>query len=204
MFFPNRKHVARGVCVLFAAVGMCWAIPAGAADNAPVPEVKTEKQSDADFLKSVAQIDMAEVHLGKLAEQKSANTDVKSFAQQMERDHAKNKAELKKLAAQMGLKLSKQLDAKHQELMDKLQGLSGKKFDEEYVHAMVEGHKDAVSLFENASKDAQNADVKMFAKNTLPMLQEHLRTAQNTQAKIATEAVDTSTPATSGIGKETR
>jgi putative membrane protein len=53
---------------------------------------------------------------------------------------------------------------------------------------MVADHKDAIKEFQKAAQNADDADIKAFASNTLPTLQEHLRMAQETQAKLSTSA----------------
>ena len=39
---------------------------------------------------------------------------------------------------------------------------------------MVKGHKDAISKFEKASKDCDDADIRAWALATLPALRTHL------------------------------
>ncbi len=196
----NRNIYMPRAFAMLACCAMVLTISARAAEPAPTPAAKAEVMTDAEFLMKAAQIDMAEVQLGKLAHEKGGSADVKDFAKHMHADHEKNTAELHKLAGRMKVEMPKALDVKHQELFDKLQKLSGKAFDEEYIKAMVDGHKDAVNLFESSAKNAQNQDVRGFAANTLPKLQEHLRMAQNAQAKMASSDVKQSGASSTGTG----
>jgi putative membrane protein len=43
---------------------------------------------------------------------------------------------------------------------------------------MVTDHEKAVQLFSTEAKEGQDADIKAFANNTLPTLQEHLQMAR--------------------------
>ncbi len=51
---------------------------------------------------------------------------------------------------------------------------SGKAFDKAYVNQMVDDHKKAVKLFEDASQNCKDPDLKAFAAKTLPTLKMHL------------------------------
>jgi putative membrane protein len=68
------------------------------------------------------------------------------------------------------------LPAKEPKLDDKWMK-AGKDLDEDYMEAMVSDHKDAVDLFEKATK-SDDADIAAFAQKTLPTLQHHLDRAK--------------------------
>ena len=65
-----------------------------------------------------------------------------------------------------------------QKTADDLAKKSGKDFDKAYVDAMLDGHKNAVKLFEDASQNCKDADLKAFATKTLPTLKMHLDSIQ--------------------------
>jgi putative membrane protein len=69
-------------------------------------------------------------------------------------------------------------DAMREEV--KLGKLSGDRFDKEYMNHMVSDHKKDVSEFRSASK-SKDAEVKQFASETLPTLEQHLQMAQSIQ-----------------------
>jgi len=62
--------------------------------------------------------------------------------------------------------------------------LSGAEFDRAFINHMVMGHEKAISKFETASENLQDADLKKYAQKTLPVLREHLRMAQKLQSKL--------------------
>lgn len=136
------------------------------------------------FMNTAAAGGMAEVKLGKMAEQKAQNADVKAFAQKMVEDHSKAGDELKQLAEQKKVMLPPDVLPVHKQLMEKLSKLNGADFDKEYVKAMVEDHKKDVTVFENASKTAGDADVKEFATKTLPTLKMNLQLIQGIADKM--------------------
>lgn len=147
---------------------------------------KTTKLSsgDATFVREAAQGGMTEVQLGKLAQSKASDEAVKDFAKKMEQDHSKANEELKKIASDKGLLLAGEIDKKHQSKIDKLEKLSGAKFDKDFMAAMVSDHKDTIKKFESASEKAKDADIKKFAGQTLPTLKSHLQLAESVNAKV--------------------
>ena len=147
---------------------------------------KTTKlsSSDAAFVREAAQGGMTEVRLGKLAQSKANDEAVKDFAKKMEQDHSKANEELKKIASDKGLLLASDVDKKHQAKIDKLEKLSGAKFDKEFMAAMVSDHKDTIKKFETASEKAKDADIKTFASQTLPTLKSHLQLAESVNSKV--------------------
>ena len=147
---------------------------------------KTKPLSDADqdFLKEAAIGGMAEVEMGKLAVTKGSRDDVKKFGQKMIDDHTKAGDKLTELATKKGFAAPKQLDKKHADMLDHLGKLSGKDFDSMYVQHMVSDHDDDVAKFEKESTKADDADVRTFASNTLPVLQGHQKLIKAIDAKM--------------------
>ena len=149
----------------------------------------------ADFVNTVAISDMFEIQSGQLAADKAQNSDVKSFGQEMVDDHSKTSDQLKDLVKDEDIKaqLPAALDDKHQAKIDKLKGLSGKQFDKAYVEMQVKAHEKAVSLFEAYAAAGENDDLKDWAGDTVPTLKEHLKEAQDLNAKVdqVAEANDT-------------
>jgi putative membrane protein len=140
--------------------------------------------SDQQFVTAVGQAGATEVKAGKLAESKSSNADVKSYGALMIKQHTELGDELKKLAAQNGFTFPTGIGADNQQTLDSLAAKSGNEFNTAYAAAMVTTHEGAVGLFENASKNAQNAALKRWATKNLPVIQMHLKMAKELQAKL--------------------
>jgi putative membrane protein len=130
------------------------------------------------FVEKAGQDGMTEVQLGKLAQQKANDADVRSFGSRMVTDHGKANAELTSIAQKKGLKVPTKLDAEHSSMVEELSGKSGAEFDALYSHHMSEAHTKAISLFTDASKGS-DAELAAFAKKTLPTLQEHKKMADS-------------------------
>jgi len=139
--------------------------------------------SPESFLSDVAEGGMTEVELGKLAQTKSKNPDIKKFGQMLVEDHSKANAEAKTLAGKKNINLPTGMGS-HQSTFDKLKGLNGDDFDKEFVSDMVDDHEKDVSTFQKESQNSTDPDVKAFAAKTLPVLQKHLDTIKGIQSKM--------------------
>jgi len=117
-------------------------------------------ESDRSFVRDLAIANMAEVDLGKLAMERSSNPDVKKFGQMMIDDHTQAEQKLDAVAAAQNLTVPTAMDEKHRGLHEKLAGLRGVAFDQEYASAMVDGHEDVLSKLESRIDGAVIADWK--------------------------------------------
>jgi putative membrane protein len=173
-------------------IALAGALAAPAAAQPPRPQkmpnptgtTGTVAVPDRAFAREAALGSMAEVELGKLAQEKATNPDVKRFAERMVTDHSKANDELKQWADANHVTLPTQLDAKHKATRDKLEKLSGAAFDKAYMRDMLTDHKTDVAKFKTESNRAQNDGLKDWAGKTLPTLQEHLKQAQETASKV--------------------
>ena len=145
--------------------------------------------ADQTFVKKAAQGGMAEVELGKLATQKASSEDVKKFGQRMVDDHTKANDQLKQIAGTKGVTLPTELDSKDQALKDRLSKLDGEKFDQAYMKNMVRDHTKDVSEFRKESTSGKDSDLKSFASQTLPTLEDHLKEAKNIAPKQDKQAM---------------
>jgi putative membrane protein len=174
--------------VLMASIGaasFCSSL-AHAQTGAPVTtKADAPPISDPKFIEQATAAGKAEVEAGKIAAQKATNPDVKSFAQEMIRDHEKANAELAKLADKSGApptgsKGSPPLDAAGaagKQSAQSLSGLSGAQFDREYMITQVKDHEEAVKLYETQAASSKDEQLRNFATAQLPVLKQHLERA---------------------------
>lgn len=126
------------------------------------------------FFETAASANQLEIDASKLALERATDPALKSFAQKMVKDHSKAGAELKALASKKGFAVETKLLRRHQMMLDDLASEKpGAAFDDAYRDTMIVSHKEAVSLFDEMSRDAKDPDVKAFAAKTLPTLQSH-------------------------------
>jgi len=141
-------------------------------------------QHDQNFMENAIQGSYAEIEASKLALQKGSSSEVKEFAQTMINDHGKMAKEASALASTKGYNPPEGPSAAQKGEAAALKALSGGAFDAMYVNRIgVAAHEKTVEMFEQASSEADDPDVKAMIDKTLPTLREHLKMAQalNTQ-----------------------
>lgn len=153
---------------------------------------------DRKFVEDAAKGGLAEVQLGQLAAQKAQSPEVKQFGQKMVDDHGKANDKLKQIASSKGVDLPADLDRSARREYDKLSKMNGDDFDREYMKHMVSDHKKDVKDFADEAKSGKDADVRSFASETLPTLQQHLQMAQQADAAVHAASRSSSTMNTSG------
>jgi putative membrane protein len=163
-------------CFSFAFAQQSASSPSASASGKSSPMLTS---ADAKFMKEAADGGLAEMELGQLATEKASSEDVKNFGQRMVDDHGKANDKLKDLASQKSVTLPDQPSAKHKTIKMRLEKMFGTQFDQAYVAEMTKDHKKDVAEFERESKSAHDPDVKNFAIETLPTLQDHLKQIQN-------------------------
>ncbi|MEH2163175.1 MAG: DUF4142 domain-containing protein [Nostoc sp.] len=135
----------------------------------------TLSSSDRQFVTEAAQGGLAEVQLGRLASQRGTSKAVKQYGQQMVKDHTQVNNQLKQLAVQKGVTLPTTIGSKNQQVKQRLSQLSGSKFDRQYLNQMLQDHQKDVAAFQKEAEQGQDTDVKAFAAQALPTLQQHLQ-----------------------------
>jgi putative membrane protein len=142
---------------------------------------------DATFYKKAAEGGMAEVELGKLAQEKSAAAGVKEFGAMMVTDHSAANDKLKAIAVKKNIKLPTSPSMGQMATKTKLEVLSGDAFDKSYIKGMVEDHREDIKEFQTEATSGQDADAKAYAAATLPTLKAHLK---KIRAIAAAQGVD--------------
>ncbi|HEY8461263.1 MAG TPA: DUF4142 domain-containing protein [Blastocatellia bacterium] len=160
--------------------------PTGAASPTGSPVALTSFEKD--FMTNAARGSMLEVQLGRLAGEKGSSADVKQFGERMVTDHTQLGQRLQQTASNLNFTPEQQLSLEQQNTVSRLEKLSGKAFDREYMKTMVSEHGKDISEFERAANQATNPDIKQFASEALPTLREHERIAREISAKLGGKA----------------
>jgi putative membrane protein len=143
--------------------------------------------TDQQFMDFAAQTDMTEANLGQLASSNASRDAVKTYAQMLVTDHTNDYSQLSTIAGKATLVVPKGLDREHSKMVAPFQNLKGAAFDHRYIQEMITGHTKAIAVYTKEGANAQNADVKAYANQTLPTLQKHLDGAKDL-AKANTSA----------------
>jgi putative membrane protein len=160
-----RKFWIAALSILAAVVA--WTSGALAADKA-----------SQKFITEAIQGNLAEIAVGKLAQQKGQSDGVRSFGAQLVSDHTAANDKAMSVAQSMGVSPPNEPNKKQKAVYDRLSKLSGDNFDREFAKAMVDDHKNDIREFEKEAKK-KNDPAAEFANQTLPTLRKHLEMAQS-------------------------
>ncbi len=153
-------------------------------NEAKFDDTNDDKEEDSDYLVAAAEVDMKEIELGKLAQQKSTNPDVQALGKMMVEQHTKALTDLKAAAAKKNISIPEALTEKGQDAYKDLNDKTGHDFDKAYADMMVDGHEKTIEKMEKASEKATDTDIRMWAANMLPALRTHLEHAKMTKEKV--------------------
>ncbi len=165
--------------------------PMGAPAPAPYEQGGTVAASsgqlsshDTTFVNQAAEHGQAEVRLGQLFVQNAQNQSLKDYGQRLIDDHNRLNQQLTQLAAQKGVTVPTAVDMHRQRELDHLASLSGKDFDEKALKDSIRDHERDIRTFQDAAQNSQDPDVKAFAQQALPILQDHLNQARQLEKTL--------------------
>jgi putative membrane protein len=145
--------------------------------------VVLDNNSATMFLMEVSEMQMEEISLGKLAQQKGNTSQVKELGKMMEAEHSRSLTELSDLAQSKTISIPATLTEDSMDVYQKLEAKTGNDFDRAYCKMMVEHHENAIELFEKASTQSEDSEIKTWAAQKLPGLRIHLKRAQECKEK---------------------
>lgn len=130
-----------------------------------------------------------EVANAKLALEESSSQEVKAFANHMINEHEDINAELMALAREKKVQLSRgdELQERVKPLMLKVR--VGEYFDIAYANNQVIAHQQTMRMLQRAV-DSTDDDIVTFARRTLPVIEQHLRMAEQLVAATAETKTD--------------
>ena len=136
-------------------------------------------RADRKFIDDAANSGMFEVQVAQLAASKASDGNVKTFAGMLVDQHTAANNELVKIANARGVELPAAPRRALRRDIEKLGKKNGAEFDREFVREVgIKAHEKDIKMFQKASKDVKDAELKAFVDRTLPHLQEHLAAAE--------------------------
>ena len=156
----------------------CFVVAVGLSASAALAETQGTKANKTDevFIKEAMEGDLAEVNMGKLAQEKTQSQGVKDFGKMLEQDHGEHSQKVQSKAQELGVTPPQEPNTTQKSMYDRLSKLSGGQFDDQFVKAMVADHKKDIAKYDKEAKS--KGPLADFAKETLPTLEHHLQTAE--------------------------
>jgi putative membrane protein len=163
---------------IFSAYG-CANEKKEAANREKKEDLKSKEwaKKDAVFLAKAAEINIAEIRLGKLAEKQSMNRDVLDLGMALVHAHSEAQITLKEIAGKKLIALPVLPDgasiSDYKELSDK----SGDEFDAQFVPLVITTCQESFTIFEKSSIEISDAEINLWARGMLKDFQTHLKMA---------------------------
>jgi len=155
-----------------------------------IQQAKDNLAGDRLFVLHTACGNQFEVAVAQIAQQKSQDQKVKDLAQHLIQDHTQAMQQLQPIAQKLQLELPQGLPSHKQKELQILSGMDSKMFDQKFVSMMDEDHAKDVTCYSHVSHMAQSPDVKQFASQTLPKLQQHWQMVKQSEQAIGMPPVE--------------
>jgi putative membrane protein len=137
------------------------------------PGLTGRQMADRTFVRMAVEDGIADIALGQLAIQKGG-PDVKTLAQTMVDDHTSANKQMAAVADSLGVLLPKKMNKDDQVEFDKLNGLSGKDFDTEYLTFILKAHWKHLHDFYMEASVASDPGLATQVAQALKTMHDHL------------------------------
>jgi putative membrane protein len=152
--------------------------------DAATPTATDMQQADMEFANKAAAAGKAEVELAKVGTEKATDADVKTFADRLVQDHTKANEQLTQIMQSKNMEMPAEEPAEAKAEHDRISALSGAEFDREFMMHWVSSHEKGIELYSTEAESGQDPELKQFAAETLPTLQEHLDEAKRIESGL--------------------
>lgn len=176
-----NRHVRWGATLMLLPLAACNTDRSNAfSSTLPLLQAAavTTNAQDATFINAAGPGDQFEIQTSQIALQKARSPAVRAYAQHMVDDHTKATQQLTALAASKGATVSQGLDPTQDRLLAAMHTAAPGSFDRTYLNGQITGHTATVAAFNDEINGGQDADVKAFAQQNLPTVQQHLADAR--------------------------
>jgi len=170
----NTLTLVCGISTALFISGSAWA-DGTRTGQLPAPDDK--------FVQDAVAGGRMEVQMGQMASQKAASPAVRKFGERMVQDHSKADDQLNRILTEQGITAPTAM-AKTTRSTGKLDSMNGPDFDQAYMNDMVKDHEKDIAEFKKEAAEGRDPEIKDFAARTLPILEEHLHVAEQTQSNL--------------------
>lgn len=163
------------------------------AESTATPTAQAPALTDGNIIAIFVAANDADIKNGQQAMSKSKNSQVKTFADRMIKDHGAAKKEAQDLAGRINISAddndaSRQLMSDTDAMRDSLGKMSGMQYDKNYVDDEVAIHEKVLDTLDNTLiPNAQNPDLKTLLTQARDIVKSHLDHAKSLQTQLATK-----------------
>lgn len=204
----------KAACVLTTVTGLTALAAQARADQDTATSTTTDQtttqassadRADKGFIRQAFQDNQTEIDLANAGIAKAQNPSLKQYCQMIQQDHTQANNELQPLAQKYGVTEKANWHTEHQ--ANKFEKESaGPEFDKKLVTEFLKDHQKDIAKFQRASTKLQEPDVRQYAQNLLPKLQEHLQKAATVAQELGVDqstisSIMSKTPALGGTAE---
>ena len=159
------------------AASIALAAPAGAQDPG--------SRATREFVQAAGQSDAFEMLEAQTVLGQSRDPQVRSFAQQMLRDHGQTSSALRDATARSGLKPPPMgVSTDQAQLLGALQSMKGREFDRAYFRHQALAHQSALVVEQGYAATGDDPAVRQAAASAVPLIYSHLAMAEQMRATL--------------------
>jgi putative membrane protein len=139
---------------------------------------------DEEWLKMSIEGDRFEIQGGQLAQQKATRQIVRDLGARLVADHSKSLQDAVAVANELGIEVPTSPSPSQQWELRAVAQFKGAEFDRWYADLEVQDHIQDIQEAQDEIDKGCNEKIKQLAKDDLPVLQEHLKLAQEALAAV--------------------
>ena len=151
---------------------------ASAAGSMAMPADMTPSNASG-YVQMAASSDMYEIQSSQLAASRAQNTQMRSFANMMIRDHTNTTQQLTAAASAAGITPPMAMLPMHAQMVERLQARTGADFDREYARQQRMAHQQAVALHSNYAARGDTPALRAVASAAVPIVTQHLQVVRS-------------------------
>jgi putative membrane protein len=133
-----------------------------------------DEEKDADFVANTVAANYGEIKFAQLANQRSADPELKKIATMLVTEHTKTLDELKSLAQAKAITVPVEEDDEARRKTERFSDEAGKDFDKKWCKEMIDRHEESINKFEKRLDKTEDPELKAWINKTLPHLRMHL------------------------------
>jgi len=155
--------------------------------NLPNNQNQSSTVDDTTGIRMAVQGNFTEVALGRLADDRASDSEVKDFGKRMVSDHDAMNDQWGKLASKYHLRVMNPLPdygTEGKDAIDRLEKLKGSEFDQAYMIEMIREHEQDLSEFQRLRYSATDPEIRDLASSGASTIEQHLTLAREVGSRV--------------------
>jgi putative membrane protein len=177
----NRASATRRIARFYVPALLALAVGTGMANAQTATPFEAPAMLDAVDFNFVSQANLGapfQVDSGRIAETKGGSAAIRTYAHLMVTSHIPVADRLNAILKRKNITPSNTLlHGAYDAMLFTLKADHGTAFDRNYVEGQVEYQKANAALFQQEIQDGRDPDLRQFARQTLPKIEDHLQRA---------------------------